>query len=109
MSQPQWLPRDLLQSPKHHRDMQNSTSSLPLRLITMADIQNAHRDRLLRMDAVTYLTSLGRSTIYSRIAAGQFPNALRIHGNCVAWRESEINDWIASRSSAALPEKKVKK
>ena len=73
----------------------------------MADIQNARGDRLLRLDAVKHLTSLGRSTIYSRIAVGQFPNALRIHGNCVAWRESEINAWIASRPRAPLPEKKA--
>ncbi|MEG0921680.1 MAG: AlpA family phage regulatory protein [Comamonas sp.] len=77
--------------------------------LTATQLQSNYQDRLLRIDAVRFLTSLSRSTIYSRIAAGEFPHAVRVHGNCMAWRESEIHAWIASRPCALLPAAKEMK
>ena len=52
--------------------------------------------RLLRLPEVCRETGLGRSTIYRLMKAGQFPSAISL-GGCVAWGESEIEDWKRSR------------
>lgn len=57
-------------------------------------------DRHLRRAAVENLTGLARSTIYSLIAKGQFPRPVRLTGKAVAWPESKITEWLASRAAA---------
>ncbi|MNY73479.1 Prophage CP4-57 regulatory protein (AlpA) [compost metagenome] len=43
------------------------------------------------------MTGLGRSTIYAKVKAGDFPSAVQLHGTSVAWRETEVDAWIAAR------------
>ncbi|RYF01713.1 MAG: AlpA family transcriptional regulator [Comamonadaceae bacterium] len=62
----------------------------------------AYRERLLRIDDVCFFTGLGRSTVYAKVKAGDFPGPVQLHGSCVAWRETEVDAWIAARP-AALP------
>lgn len=57
-----------------------------------------YRDRLLRLSDVQYLTGLGRSSIYAAIAQGTFPSAVNVTDHAVAWRESEVDAWIAART-----------
>lgn len=52
-------------------------------------------DRILRLPAVRDRVGLSTSTIYRRMAAGQFPSARSLGGSSVGWRESDINAWIA--------------
>jgi prophage regulatory protein len=61
-----------------------------------------YRERLLRIDDVCFLTGLGRSTIYAKVKGGDFPGPVQLHGACVAWRETEVDTWIAARPAAAL-------
>lgn len=56
-----------------------------------------YRERLLRIDDVCFLTGLGRSTIYAKVKGGDFPGPVQLHGACVAWRETEVDTWIAAR------------
>lgn len=58
----------------------------------------AYRDRLLRLADVRFMTGLGKSSIYAAIAEGTFPAAVNLTDYAVAWRESEIDAWIASRT-----------
>lgn len=58
-------------------------------------------DPLLRLPDVRRLTGLARSTIYARVADGSFPAPRRLGPRCVAWSESEIAAWIASRPLAS--------
>ena len=51
-------------------------------------------DRLLTRAEVERLVGLRRSAIYSLMRAGKFPVPLRISGNAVRWRLSEIEAWI---------------
>ncbi|MGF6738367.1 helix-turn-helix transcriptional regulator [Paraburkholderia atlantica] len=45
---------------------------------------------------------LGQSTIYRLIQLGQFPKPLKLGvGQRVAWREADIQQWIADRISAS--------
>lgn len=58
-------------------------------------------DRLVRLPEVRHLTGLGKSSIYEGLKAGTFPQAVRVTDYAVAWRQSEIDRWIASRPPAA--------
>ena len=52
--------------------------------------------KLLRLKAVKEKIGFSASTIYRWVAAGSFPRPLRI-GFGSAWRESDIDAWIAER------------
>lgn len=62
--------------------------------------------RFLRLREVQNRVPYGRATIYRKIAAGEFPKpyemATRSDGqrSAVAWLESEVDEWIASRIEA---------
>ena len=56
-------------------------------------------DRLLSLPEVERKVSLGRSTIYRRIARGTFPRPVKLGEGCVRWRESAIDNWIVSLPS----------
>ena len=55
------------------------------------------REALLPIRDVMRLTSLPQSTIYERIAAGQFPRACKLGGRRVAWPADEVLDWCEAR------------
>lgn len=64
-----------------------------------------YRERLLRIDDVCFMTGLGRSTIYAKVKAGDFPGPVQLHGASVAWRETQVDAWIAARPAVgAMPE-----
>lgn len=54
--------------------------------------------RYLRRPAVEDLTGLSRSTIYALMSRGQFPRPVRLTARAVAWPESIVADWLASRN-----------
>lgn len=58
-------------------------------------------DKHLRRPAVEEITGLSRTTIYEMMKRGQFPRPVRITGKAVAWPESVIVAWLASRPIAA--------
>lgn len=61
-----------------------------------------HR-RLLRLPDVKHQVGLGRSAIYQKIKAGEFPAPylLSANGRAVAWNSEEIDAWIDSRIQPA--------
>lgn len=52
---------------------------------------------ILRLPTVKVRTGLSRSTIYLRIAAGQFPRPISLGGRTVGWLESDVDDWLNQR------------
>ena len=54
--------------------------------------------RLLKIAAVRERTTLGRTTIYQLVKSGQFPAPVSLGARAVAWRESEVEQWIADRT-----------
>lgn len=64
---------------------------------TPAPLKIAPGDRILRMATVKERVGLSASTIYRRIASNDFPAQVPLGGTVVGWRESAINEWIASR------------
>lgn len=57
-------------------------------------------DRLIRRQEVEERTGLSRASIYTMMDEGQFPRPVRIGKRAVAWRQSEIEEWMASREAA---------
>ncbi|MEX5503857.1 AlpA family phage regulatory protein [Pseudomonas putida] len=42
------------------------------------------------------MTGIGRNTVYRRIREGTFPKQVKIGPNSVAWRQSDITQWMSS-------------
>ncbi|MEM9629475.1 MAG: AlpA family transcriptional regulator [Pseudomonadota bacterium] len=53
--------------------------------------------RLIRIDEVLRRTGLGRTSIYNRIATGEFPRQIPLGPHASAWVESEVDEWINKR------------
>ena len=53
--------------------------------------------RFLRLAEVRARIPYSRSTIYQLIADGKFPKPFSLGARAVAWLESDIDSWIASR------------
>ena len=53
--------------------------------------------KILRLPKVICLTGLSRSTIFNRIAAGDFPSSVSLGGRSVGWVGSEVDEWIDSQ------------
>lgn len=58
-------------------------------------------DKHLRRPAVEELTGLSRTTIYVMMKRGEFPRPVKLTSKAVAWPESVIAEWLASRPVAA--------
>lgn len=54
----------------------------------------------LRRPAVQIATGLSRSSLYAMMASGDFPRPVRIGKRAVAWPESAVTAWLASRPTA---------
>ena len=57
-------------------------------------------DPVLRRPEVERVVGLSRSSIYSKIAAGEFPRPIKLSRRAVGWRESVIRQWLDERQSA---------
>jgi prophage regulatory protein len=60
-------------------------------------IAPANIGRLLRLPVVEEKTGLKKSTIYAGAKDKTFPAPVRLSARCVAWREFEVDRWIAER------------
>jgi prophage regulatory protein len=55
--------------------------------------------RLLRRPEVEDRTGLARSTLYDWMARGEFPQPVKLGARIVAWRESDVTQWLESRET----------
>ena len=65
--------------------------------------------KILRLPEVIEVTGLGRSTIYAKVAQGQFPKPIKLGDRATGWLDTEIYDWILSNwpSQSVLHEQRV--
>ena len=54
-------------------------------------------ERLLKLAEVRTFTRRSTSRIYQDMAAGRFPKPIRIGARGVAWREADLERWLAER------------
>lgn len=53
-------------------------------------------DRIIRIQTVLDQTGLSRSTLYRKIAAGTFPQQVKISQRCAGWRQSTVTEWLSN-------------
>ena len=58
------------------------------------------QDRFLRIREVMVLTGLSRATLYLMVGERQFPAPVRLRARAVAWRASQIKNWMDNRPDA---------
>ena len=58
-------------------------------------------EKLLRRPDVEARVGLSRSTLYAWMAEDKFPKPVALGARLVAWRESEIDAWLAAREEKA--------
>lgn len=54
-------------------------------------------ETLIRRPEVEARTGLSRSTIYEWMKRGDFPRPVKLGTRLVAWRESDLANWLKSR------------
>jgi prophage regulatory protein len=54
-------------------------------------------ERLLRKDELRKVTGLSWRTLCRMVDAGDFPRPYRLGIRSIAWKESEVDRWVASR------------
>jgi len=59
--------------------------------------KSTNPDKIIRVKEVLELTGLSRTTLWRLEKKGRFPARLPLSAGSVGWRNSEINDWVASR------------
>lgn len=62
---------------------------------------NTTPSRISKLPEVQHRTGLGRTSIYNKMARGEFPKSIRIGVRAVGWFEADIDRWIAERVEAA--------
>ncbi len=57
-------------------------------------------EQLLRINEVSELTSLAKSTINLWVSLGKFPKPITLSPTIKVWKASQLNDWIESQSES---------
>lgn len=54
--------------------------------------------RVLRLPSVVAFVGLSRSSIYVMMKENEFPRPIQLGKRAVAWRETDIQNWLADRT-----------
>ena len=57
-------------------------------------------EQFLRIREVLRLTGLSRATLYVMVNENQFPVPVRLRARAVAWRASQVREWMDTRPDA---------
>ncbi len=63
-------------------------------------IQNNAIEQLLRKPTIIELTGMSNSTLYYMMNKNEFPKPVKLGARSVAWKRSEVENWINSRERA---------
>ena len=65
-----------------------------------SNIAQPFPNQLLRLEEVKKITCKSKSSIYADIAVGKFPAPLKIGARAIAWRGSDLNQWLENLQPA---------
>jgi prophage regulatory protein len=65
-------------------------SSQPLHAAQIADA-------LLRLPTVLAIVALSKTTVYSMVARGDFPQPIRRGNRCTRWRSADVVAWLQAQ------------
>jgi prophage regulatory protein len=60
---------------------------------------------IMRLPQVKQRTGLSRSSIYSRVATGDFPAPIHLGPRARGWLETEVDAWISHRIAITRTDK----
>jgi prophage regulatory protein len=55
----------------------------------------SHEPKIFRIKQVINTTGIARSTLYTKIAAGEFPRPISLGSRSVGWRSQDIYDFMS--------------
>lgn len=61
-------------------------------------------EKIIKLPQVCEITSLSKSSIYEKMAKGEFPKSVSISNRCVGWLLSEVNTFIQERVAESRKE-----
>lgn len=59
------------------------------------------QDALLKMQTVTQAAGISPATVYRGVAAGTFPQPVRMGKRCTRWRAADVRAWIQAQGVTA--------
>jgi prophage regulatory protein len=71
-------------------DARRAQSVQPLHAAQLADA-------LLRLPTVQAIVVLSKTTIYSLVACGDFPQPIRRGNRCTRWRSADVTAWLQAQ------------
>lgn len=54
-------------------------------------------ERMIRLKEVVEITGYSRATIYRLMDLGMFPMKVKLGLRAVAWKKSDVENWLSSR------------
>lgn len=58
-------------------------------------------EEILRKPRVLATIGMGNTWLYDAIARGDFPAPVKLGARAVGWRRSDVESWLASRTTKA--------
>ena len=52
---------------------------------------------LVRLPDVLEVVPFRKSTLWTKVKRGEFPQPVRLSSRCTAWRATEVNLWLAAQ------------
>jgi prophage regulatory protein len=83
------------------RVQSNNLTPSDLNILGTKSTNMAETINVMRRPAVEARTGLSRSTIYDWMKRAEFPQPVKLGARRVAWRESDITQWLESREIRA--------
>jgi prophage regulatory protein len=65
------------------------------------------KDAVLKLSVVSEITGIPASSIYRKVAAGQFPAPIKLGESASGWLLSEVEMWLAARREERDAEKRA--
>jgi prophage regulatory protein len=62
-------------------------------------------DKIHRLPSALAITGLCRTALYNELAKGKFPEPVSIGSRAVGWKESDLAEWVNTRSKRATANK----
>ncbi|WP_233998415.1 MULTISPECIES: helix-turn-helix transcriptional regulator [unclassified Pseudoalteromonas] len=66
--------------------------------ISLLEAEKSQVSELVRLQDISRMTGLSRSTIYTMIKEGRFPEGFKLSARAVAWKRADIDNWIKFKS-----------
>lgn len=65
-------------------------------------MSNSDSPRFLKLDEVSKIIQLGKSTILAWESQGRFPKAVRLSPTFRVWLEADVHNWMMSKHKESI-------